>query len=169
MIVLDIELSICFWQTICIARCSSGIEPLFQPIYERRFNEHRDTHDQVSKNKSMEVVVHPLLKKFVEKGRNTKNFQGAHDITPEEHLAMQIVCQKHIDNSISKTINLPEDYPVDKLSTIIKKCIRDLKGVTVYRDNSKGGSPLIPLPLSEAKEHLKQMSEKAAVNDCPSG
>lgn len=155
--------------TSIVAGCSSGIEPMFQPVYQRRFNEHKDTHDKVSKTRSMEVVVHPLLKSFLEQRRSTKHFQGAHDILPEAHLAMQATCQRHIDNSISKTINLPKDYTVGQLSGDMRKYIGELKGITVYRDGSKGMSPLVPLPLSEAKEHLEQMAEEAAVNDCPSG
>jgi len=152
-----------------VAGCSSGIEPLFQPVYQRRFNEHKDIHDKVSKTGSMEVVVHPLLKSFLAKRKSIKHFQGAHDISPEAHLAMQAVCQKHIDNSISKTINLPKGCTFEQLSRDMRKYIGELKGITVYQDGSKGESPLIPLPLSEANEYLEQMAEEAAVNDCPSG
>ena len=152
-----------------VAGCSSGIEPLFQPVYERRFNKHKDMHNNEERDSAMEIVVHPLLKQFLEARRSTKHFQGAHDISPEDHLAMQAICQKHIDNSISKTINLPEDYSVERLSKEMQQYIRELKGITVYRNGSKGESPLIPLPLSEAKQHLGRMEEEAAVNDCPSG
>lgn len=152
-----------------VAGCSSGIEPMFQPVYQRRFNEHKDTHDKDSQTRSIEIVVHPLLKSFLDKRRSTKHFQGAHDISPESHLAMQAVCQGHIDNSISKTINLPKGYTVEQLSKDMRKYIGELKGITVYRDESKGQSPLIQLSLSEAKKHLEQMAEEAAVNDCPSG
>jgi len=152
-----------------VAGCSSGIEPLFQPVYERRFNKHKDMHKDEERDRAVEVVVHPLLKRFLEAKRSTKHFQGAHDIEPGAHLAMQAVCQRHIDNSISKTINLPTDYSVDQLSQEMRQYIAELKGITVYRDGSKGESPLIPLPLAEAKQHLGQMEEEAAVNDCPSG
>lgn len=152
-----------------MAGCSSGIEPLFNPIYERRFNTHKDMHNKTSRDKTMEIVVHPLLKRFIETNRSTKQFQGAHDISPQDHLAMQAVCQKHVDNSISKSINLSADHPVEQLSVDIKKYIRELKGITIYRDTSKGLSPLIPVPLSEAKQKLDQLKEEASVNDCPSG
>lgn len=152
-----------------VAGCSSGIEPLFQPVYERRFNKHKDMHNEKEKNKSVEVVVHPLLKKFLRDKRSIKHFQGAHDIQPSAHLAMQAICQKHIDNSISKTINLPKDYSVEKLSKEMRKYIGELKGITVYRDGSKGESPLVPLSLSDAGKYLDTMEEEAAVNDCPSG
>jgi len=152
-----------------VAGCSSGIEPLFQPVYERRFNTHKDMHNNKARDKTMEIVVHPLLKKFLKAKRSTKHFQGAHDIQPNAHLAMQAICQKHIDNSISKTINLPKDYSVAQLSAEMRKYIGELKGITVYRDGSKGESPLVPLPLSEAKKHLDHMTEEAAVDDCPTG
>lgn len=152
-----------------VAGCSSGIEPLFQPIYERRFNQHKDMHKSEKRDRAVEIVIHPLLKKFLDAHRSTKHFQGAHEIPPEAHLAMQVVCQKHIDNSISKTINLPKDYDVEQLSRDMRKYIGDLKGITVYRDGSKGKSPLVPLSISEAKQHLDKMRQEAAVNDCPSG
>ena len=152
-----------------VAGCSSGIEPLFQPVYQRRFNKHKDMHDDGERDRAVEVVVHPLLKQFLESRKSTKHFQGAHDIVPEAHLAMQAICQRHIDNSISKTVNLPTDHPVEQLSKEMRQYISELKGITVYRDGSKGESPLVPVPLSEAKQHLGRMEEEAAVNDCPSG
>lgn len=155
--------------TSIMAGCSSGIEPLFQPVYERRFNQHIDMHKNKKRDKAVRVIIHPLLRKFLDDGRSIKHFQGAHEITPKEHLSMQVICQKHIDNSISKTINLPEDYPVEQLSRDIKQYIRELKGITVYRDGSKGKSPLVPLPLSEIQKYLHQIEEEASVNDCPSG
>lgn len=155
--------------TSIVAGCSSGIEPLFHPVYKRRFNKHNDMHDENKKNGAVEIVVHPLLKRFIEVNRCTKHFQGAHDISPEEHLMMQVVCQKHVDNSISKTINVSVDFSVEQLSKIMKKYIGYLKGITIFRNESRGKSPLTPLPVSEAKKYLDKMKEEAAVNDCPSG
>lgn len=155
--------------TSIVAGCSSGIEPLFQPVYERRFNKHKDMHDEAKKDQTVEIVVHPLLKTFLQSRRSIRHFQGAYEISPEDHLAMQAVCQKHIDNSISKTINLPKNYSAKQLSMDILKYIGELKGITVYRDGSRGKSPLVPLSISEARKYLNKMKEEAAVNDCPSG
>ena len=155
--------------TSIVAGCSSGVEPLFQPVYKRSFNKHKDMHKTEGRDGGSEVVIHPLLKRFLETDRSTDHFQGAHEISPEDHLAMQQVCQKHIDNSISKTINLPSNYPVEKLSEHMRKYISELKGITVYRDGSKGLSPLVRLSITEAKRYLEQVIEEAAVNDCPSG
>jgi len=152
-----------------VASCSSGIEPLFQPVYERRFNRHKDMHDETKKDRASEVVVHPLLKEFIERNKSVEHFQGAHDISPEGHMAMQSICQRHIDNSIAKTINLPNDFSVDELSEIIRQYVSELKGVTVYRDGSKGESPMTPLSLDDAKKHIDSIEAEASINDCPSG
>ncbi len=152
-----------------VAGCSSGIEPLFQTIYERRFNKHKDMHDDKKRNGATEIIIHPLLKEYLELGKSTECFENAHDILPEEHLAMQAVCQEHIDNAISKTINVPTNFSVEQLSNVVKKHICNLKGVTIYRDGSRKESPLVPVSLSKAKKYLKQLKEEAAVNDCPSG
>ena len=51
---------------------------------------------------------------------------------------MQSAWQKHIDNSISKTINLPAESTVDDVrEAIIGMWAKDLKGGTIYRDKSK--------------------------------
>lgn len=155
--------------TSIVASCSSGIEPLFHPVYERRFNQHKDMHKQDKRDSAVEIIIHPLLKLFIENGRSTEHFEGAHDISPESHLAMQVICQKHIDNSISKTINLPSDYKAGQLSRIIREYIDKLKGITIYRDGSKGKSPFVPLHISYAKKHLDKVKIEASVNDCPNG
>jgi len=155
--------------TSIVAGCSSGIEPLFHPIYKRRFNKHSDMHDDAARDGAEEIVIHPLLHQFLAARRSTKHFQGAHDISPRDHLAMQAICQKHIDNSIAKTINLPHDYSVEQLSKDMEAAICDLKGITVYRDGSKGESPFVPVPIKDAKEHFAQLQKEASVHDCPSG
>jgi len=149
--------------TSIVAGVSSGIEPTFAPIYQRNFDIHNGEHT------SCEVIIHPLLARFVEQKLDYSHFESAHEITPEQHCKVQKICQRHIDSSISKTINLSSTTTKEELSAIILKHIRDLKGVTVYRDTSKGKSPLVPLPLSEVQKYLGQMEERAAVDDCPTG
>jgi ribonucleoside-diphosphate reductase alpha chain len=154
--------------TSIVAGCSSGLEPMFAPVYKRNYNTHKDFHSEMT-NQSSEVVVHPLLKEFIESGKDYSHFEGAHEITPEQHCRIQEVCQKHIDSAVSKTINLPSTATSQDLSEIILKHIKNLKGMTIYRDGSKGESPIMPLKLEEAKEHLDKCKVEQVDNSCPGG
>lgn len=120
---------------------SSGIEPIFAPLYIRRWR-----FANVWKEA---VVADPLLVRFVKEGKNTEHFVGAHDVTFEEHIQTQATIQKYIDNSISKTANAPENASVEELSAITLKYIPYLKGFTIYRAGSKGQEPLQALPLTQ--------------------
>ena len=94
------------------------------------------------------------------------------DIGVEDHLRMQAVCQKHIDNAVSKTINLPNDYPLEDFSSMMLKYGPKLKGTTVYRSGSRGNEPLIPMKATEAIAYMNSQfgfEVAAAMNDCPSG
>ena len=65
-------------------------------------------------------------------------FITALEIPPEQHVKMQAVFQKHVDNAVSKTVNLPENATKQEVRKIYLlawklKC----KGITVYRYGSK--------------------------------
>jgi len=154
--------------TSIVSGCSSGVEPLFELVYKRNFNEHAKQHNK-ERESSNEIIIHPLVQEFIEKELSTRHFESAHDIDPNSHLAMQYVCQKHVDNAISKTINLPQDFSTNDLSDIMEKYIHDLKGITIYREGSKGNPPLISVSIEEAKKSLGTIHKRASVNDCPKG
>lgn len=128
-----------------VAGVSTGIEPLFAPAYWRRF--YRPTADG-TRSLDKELVVDPLWDQVEDKSV----LEGAYDIDPETHFNMQVICQKHIDNAASKTINLPENYPVDKLSDLWLEYIGKVKGTTFYRAGSRGEEPLEAIPLDEARQ-----------------
>ena len=90
-----------------------------------------------------EIVIDPLFKDLYEQNYDLSAFVSAHEIDVEDHLRMQSVVQKHIDNAVSKTINLPNDYPVDKYGSLLLKYGPKLKGTTVYRSGSRGNEPLV--------------------------
>jgi ribonucleoside-diphosphate reductase alpha chain len=71
-------------------------------------------------------------------------FPTAYDIAPERHLDVQQAFQKHVDNAVSKTVNLPESAtPEDVRAIYLSAWRRGLKGVTVFREGSKGADAVL--------------------------
>lgn len=67
-----------------------------------------------------------------------RRFQTAHEIHWRDHLKHQQAFQRHTDNAVSKTINLPATTTVTDISKLfVEAWEMQLKGVTVYRDGSK--------------------------------
>lgn len=161
--------------SILSGNCSSGVEPIFAPAYERRY--------WVGSDRKTELVFHPLFKHLYDRGLDVSHLIASHELTVREHLEVQKVIQRHIDNAISKTINIPEDYPIEGLSEVWLEYLPHLKGTTFYRVNSRGyvdeqgvthEPPLRALSLSEAIEKSKQadgseQQEVILVDDCPKG
>lgn len=155
--------------TSIMASTSSGIEPVFSAGYKRRYYANKEgSNDRVIEE---EIVIDPLFQQLYEEGYDLDAFVSAHEIDVEDHLRMQSIVQKHIDNAVSKTINLPNDYPVEKYGQLLQKYGPKLKGTTVYRSGSRGNEPLVPLGVQEAKDYLESQNVLigTAQSDCPSG
>lgn len=148
--------------TSMVCGVSSSCEPMFAPAYERRYFSDEE--------RKMEVVVHPLFKKYVEEGKDVSHFQGAHQLSMRDHLEMQRTCQKHVDNAISKTINVPQGTSAEVLGELLIEYLPELKGVTVYPEGSREDQPLTPISLEEALKHLANAKLEATSQDsCRSG
>lgn len=79
-------------------------------------------------------------------------FLCAHDIAPLDHIRMQAVLQKWVDNAVSKTINAPNHATVDDCREAFLQAWRSgLKGVTYYRDGSRE-SQVITSTVDKKKE-----------------
>ena len=160
--------------TSILAGTSSGIEPIFAPGYRRIF--YKDADDSNNRILQTEIVIDPLFEQLWRGSGDMEElasvFVGAMDIDVESHLRMQAICQKHIDNAVSKTINVPTDYPVETFGEMMLKYGPLLKGTTVYRSGSRGNEPLSPMSAQEAIEYLETDQDAligAAMSDCPSG
>lgn len=101
-----------------IANCSSGLEPIFSREYIRH-----------TFQGSLECT-HPVWDESL--------LVTAHDLSPEKHVRMQSVFQKHTDLGVSKTVNLPTHATVDDVARIFQLAHKlRCKGITVYRDGSR--------------------------------
>lgn len=124
-----------------VAGVSTGIEPLFAPMYYRHY--YKPTDDG-SRKLAKELVVTPEFERF------GKLAEGAYDVSVRDHFEIQKIVQVHIDNAVSKTVNLPKDYQVGDLADLWIEYLPYLKGTTFYREGSREFEPLTPVRLDEA-------------------
>ena len=133
-----------------LAEVTSGIEPLMYKAYIRK--------DRVSER----IYVHPLY----EKAKDEDWYVDSTDLTPEDHINMQIAIQKYTDGAVSKTIVVPNDYDVNDLSDVLLESMDDLKGVTVYREGSREGQIITPLNDVEVSDVLlRQDASRASAEE----
>lgn len=106
--------------TSILAGVSSGLEPIFNDVYIRR--------DRTGSR----IVTHPL--------RGHPALRKANDIAPIWHLRVQETAQRYIDQSVSKTINLPESATLEDVSSVYRYAFEHgFKGITVFRDGCFDG------------------------------
>ncbi len=129
---------------------SSGIEPIFQSHYNRQVRtksgelntfEIRDYAYDVWLSQKHKAALPPA-------------WIDAQQLMPNDHLQMQAVLQKYIDNAISKTIYIPEDFPFSQLQDVYAKAYAaGLKGCTVFRPNPITGSVLTTETVTGKASH----------------
>ena len=172
--------------TSIMTQTTSGIEPVFQPVYRRRRkvnpndkNVHVDLVDEVGDSFEEYVVFHHKFITWM--NANGYTYDATHRYTPAEidelvakspyykatandvnwleKVHMQGAIQKWVDHSISVTINLPNDVSEELVGELYEEAWRcGCKGCTVYRDGSRTGV------LEGIKEKKKE--EKKEEKNC---
>ena len=122
---------------------SNGIEPSFAHHYSRNvIREGKKTKEKVDVY-SFELLayrelVNPKAMPYAEDAaaKLPDYFISADDISPKEHVDVQAAAQKWVDSSISKTANVPTDYPYEDFKDIYRYAYQQgLKGCTTFRFN----------------------------------
>lgn len=160
--------------SILSGNCSSGIEPIFSPVYERRYWDKEE--------RKMELVFHPLFETFMKEEKSVEHFVGSQNLTVRDHLEVQAIVQKHVDNAVSKTVNIASDCPIEEVEALWLEYLPKLKGTTFYRENTRGyvnakgeleDPPLKALTLEEGIKRFKEKANYAlnteSLTDCASG
>ncbi len=173
--------------TSLMTQTTSGIEPVFMPVYKRRrkvnpndAEVHVDFVDEVGDSFEEYIVYH---KKFMEwmnvNGYDTtKNYSQeeidalvakspyhkatANDVDWLMKVKMQGAIQKWVDHSISVTVNLPNDVDEALVNRLYIEAWRSgCKGCTIYRDGSRSG---VMISVSEKEKKNKKQEPNACVN-----
>src|SRR5579862_2677801 len=126
---------------------SSGIEPVFSFRYTRNVL----MPDGTRREEEVTDYAYRLFRRL--KGDSAPlpdYFVDAQTLAPEDHLVMQAAVQRHIDSSISKTINVPVDIPFARFKDVyVQAYAMGCKGCTTYRPNEVTGSVLTARPESD--------------------
>ena len=134
--------------------CSNGIEPAFSWFYTRKKREADGSSTQY------QVEDHAYRQYRLRGGdinQLPEQFVSALDISANDHMLMQAAIQPYICASISKTVNVPEDYPFAEFQDIyINAWKNGLKGITTYRPNTIIGSVLSVEDSVEEAQDLDQ-------------
>ncbi|ABK15092.1 MULTISPECIES: adenosylcobalamin-dependent ribonucleoside-diphosphate reductase [Methanothrix] len=135
-----------------IAGTSSGIEPLFAVSFVRHVLEGArliESSPLFERMASERGIMTPALRAEVARRGSIQEIPGipddikelfltALDISPEQHVRIQAAFQKHTDNAVSKTVNLPEKASVSDVIKVYRLAYElGCKGITVYRYGSR--------------------------------
>lgn len=135
---------------------SGGIEPIFSLSYTRKTE---SLHGEDKYYKVFTPIADEYMKKhdLKEEEELPEFFVTAQNINPYKRVEMQGVWQKHIDASISSTLNLPNETTVEEVEELyIHAWRKGLKGMTIFRD---GCDRAAILTTSKPKEEKKEEDE----------
>ena len=168
--------------TSLMTQTTSGIEPVFLPVYKRRrkvnpndTSVHVDFVDEVGDSFEEYIVYHHKFLTWMQvNGIDTERRYSqeeidelvakspyykatANDVDWLEKVKMQGAIQKWVDHSISVTVNLPNDVDEDLVNRLYVEAWKcGCKGCTIYRDGSRSGVMISVEKKKEKKEEEKQ-------------
>ncbi|MCX8016650.1 MAG: adenosylcobalamin-dependent ribonucleoside-diphosphate reductase, partial [Rhodocyclaceae bacterium] len=121
--------------------CSSGCEPVFDWVQTRWIRQPDGSRKQVELADYAWLVYRTL-------GGDTEHlpdyFESAQDLSVDAHLRMLETLAPLVDAAISKTVNVPADYPFEDFKAVYMRAWEaGLKGITTYRPNSEIGAVLV--------------------------
>lgn len=140
-----------------IANAAGGVEPLFGLVFSRNvmdgtemleinpiFAKYAKDHGFYSEALMKEIAKDGSIAHVKGISDEVKHiFSTAHDVTPEWHVKMQAAFQLHTDNAVSKTVNFEETATREDIEkAYILAFENNLKGITVYRNNSRTFQPM---------------------------
>lgn len=144
---------------------SNGIEPPFSWMYKRKKRE--------ADGSTTEYAVEDHAWRLYRELRGDVNalpdyFVSALAMSAQDHIAMMEAVQPFVDTAISKTVNIPADYPYDDFKDLYLQAWRArLKGLATYRPNTILGSVLethVPAPTAEAPAPAPKAASAAPVD-----
>lgn len=158
-----------------IASASGGIEPLFGLVFSRLimdgtemlevneiFKNYMISHGLYSEELMKKIAIDGSVAHIDEIPDDVKKiFVTAHDVSPYWHVKMQAAFQLHTDNAVSKTVNFVESATREDIEEAYVLAYKNhLKGITVYRNNSRFFQPMnLDKKVEEKKEEVPEVEE----------
>ena len=172
--------------TSLMTQTTSGIEPVFMPVYKRRrkvnpndADVHVDFTDEVGDSYEEYIVYHKKFLTWMEVNgidtskrytqdeiddlvaRSPYHKATANDVDWLMKVRMQGAIQKWVDHSISVTVNLPNDVSEELVGKLYVEAWRSgCKGCTIYRDGSRSGVMI----SASKKDKKKSAAQKEKVS-----
>lgn len=146
---------------------SNGIEPAFSWRYQRKKREADGTTQEYA-------VEDHAWRLYRELGGDVDNlpdyFISALELSAGGHIAMMQAVQPYVDTAISKTVNIPADYPYEDFKQLyVQAWAANLKGLATYRPNSILGSVLSTIPESTKVESSPVDPMRTVIEKRPKG
>jgi ribonucleoside-diphosphate reductase alpha chain len=142
------------------------VNPMFEKVAKERAFYSQELMEAIAEHGTLHDIT-----AIPEDLRNV--FVTAHDISPEDHIAMQASFQLHTDNAVSKTVNFSSEATIEDVEKVYRLAYQSgCKGVTIYRDGSRDEQVLStgkkeekaevqPVTVAEEKGSYKRERPKA--------